>query len=148
MVLVGMVAQWRKMAQAAGLMLARLALTCGSTMLPASSRALAFLEWPSPGSGILTGGLADRAIGRERHRGRIDGGPVGADVQRNDAPRSITSVRSFRPACAKDQRRLAFGLIPARAAPANSGTMRPVASRAFDPLLQPAPRISAAWRSG
>jgi hypothetical protein len=60
--------------------------------------------------------------------------------QRDDAPRS---VRAFAPLPSRRQ----GSAPPAGDAPANSWTMRPVASRAFDPLDQPAARISAAWRS-
>jgi hypothetical protein len=59
----------------------------------------------------IRGGLADRAIGRERHGLGIDGRARHADVQWNYAPRSITSVRSFAPAGGKDQRRLAQQLV-------------------------------------
>jgi hypothetical protein len=70
--LVRMVAQWRKMAQAAGLMLA-----VGADMRIDDAARI------------------------------ITGVPGGAIEQQNYAPSTITSVRSFRPACAKDQRRLA-----------------------------------------
>jgi hypothetical protein len=71
-----MVAQWRKMAQAAGLMLA-----VGADMRIDDAARI------------------------------ITGVPGGAIEQQNYAPSTITSVRSFRPACAKEQRRLAQKLM-------------------------------------
>jgi hypothetical protein len=45
----------------------------------------------------LGGSLDDRAIGRERHRGRVHAGPVGAGKQRHHAPGAIPGVRTLAP---------------------------------------------------
>jgi len=74
-------------------------------------RALAFLEWPAPGSGILTGGLADRTIGRERHSLGIDGRSPNSREQWNYTARSIASVGVVTPAVSKDQRCLTQQLM-------------------------------------
>ena len=64
----------------------------------------------------------------------IDLGAGVPDVQWNHTPRIITSVRSFRPACAKDQRRLAQQLVSQHvSSPGNACLAAIAANRA--PLL-------------
>ena len=60
------------------------------------------------------------------------------------APRDILRELQIAP---YGENRVASGLISALAAPDHNGIMRPASSPASASLIQPAARISAAWRS-
>jgi hypothetical protein len=103
-VLVGMVAQWRKMAQE-GRPIRRNRCETGISRGTTSEHHEESGRGPRGDGGAVaqdgTSGRIDAgAVGADV---RVDLGPVVANVERNYAPSSITSAASFRPACAKNR---------------------------------------------